>query len=117
VAAGVGTIGAIIFANRISSKRAAALAAAYAISEGRFSEYKEKMKEKMGIQKEKKFADEITQERVNANPPTGSVLVLGAGDVLCRDEFTGRYFRSTVETIKRAENEVNHEIMHSGYAV
>lgn len=117
VAIGVGTVTAIIFANRISSKRAAALAAAYAISEGRFSEYKEKVKEKMGIQKEQKVIDEIAQDRMNNNPPSDGMLIIGDSKVLCKDEFTGRYFRSTVEEIKRAENEVNFEIIHSGYAV
>lgn len=117
VVAGASTITAIIFANRISTKRAAALAAAYAISEGRFSEYKEKVKEKMGVQKEQKVVDEIAQDRLNANPPKESIVIIGDGKVLCKDEFTGRYFRSTVEEIKRAENEVNHEIMNSGYAV
>ena len=40
-------------------KRLAALGAAYAISESNFDEYKEKAKEKLGINKEQKLRDAI----------------------------------------------------------
>lgn len=115
-ATGVGTIAAIIFANRISAKRAAALAAAYALSQDRFSDYKEKMQEKLGVKKEQAVTTELIQNRVDANPPGKNLVIVGNGTVLCRDEFSGRYFRSTVEAIKRAENEINFEIINSGYA-
>jgi hypothetical protein len=35
---------------------------------------------------------------------------------LCFDTLTGRYFTSTVEQIRRAENRVNYELMHYMYA-
>lgn len=116
---GVGalTITAIIMANRLSSKEAAALATAYGLSEKAFSEYKEKVVERLGEGKEQKIRDEVAQDRINANPVQGrEVIIAGTGEVLCYDLFTGRYFQSTVEEIKKAENKINFEILHHMYA-
>ena len=47
------------------------------------------------------------------NPPTAQdVIFAGTGEVLCYDMLTGRYFQSTVEKIKHAENKINHELVH-----
>lgn len=108
--AGVATIGCIVMANRVSAKRAAALAAAYGISERRFHEYRDKVTEKLGLTKERAVRDEIAQDQVNSNPPNQQVLILGSGDVLCYDSLTGRYFNSSVEQIKTAENKINQEL-------
>ena len=43
---------------------------------------------------------------------TREIILAGTGEVLCFDQHTGRYFQSTMEEIKRAENMVNHEIIH-----
>lgn len=114
-AVGVGglTIASIIFAHRISAKEIAAMATAAGISERAFSEYKEKVVEKLGKNKETAVRDEIAQDRVNANPATDrNVIITGSGEVLCYDALTDRYFTSTVEEIKKAENTVNFEIVN-----
>lgn len=114
-AAGVGgiTIASIIFANRISTKEAAAMAAAYGLSERAFAEYKDKVVEKIGQNKETAVRDEIAQDRVTANPVNTRELILaGTGEVLCYDVLTGRYFQSSVEEIKKAENAVNYDIVN-----
>jgi|SRR5580765_855640 len=111
VASGVLTIASIITANKISSKKIAALAVAGGISERALQEYKDKVVEKFGVTKSDAVRDEIAQDRVQNNPPdTRQVLVTGTGDVLCYDMLTGRYFTSTMEDIKRAENKVNFEL-------
>lgn len=117
VTAGTLTITAIIASNRVSSRRAAGLAAAYSISERAFSEYKEKVIERVGEKKEQSYRDEIAQERVNRNPVDDKqVLITNGGEVLCYDNFTGRYFKSSMETIRQAQNEINYQIVHQGYA-
>lgn len=111
------TVSAIIMANRIGNRRAAALAAAYTLSEQIFAEYKDKVLEKMGETKERKVRDEIAQDRVNKNPVrTSQIIVTGKGDVLCYDSYTGRYFKSTVEDLRKAQNELNHIVLSSYYA-
>jgi len=109
------TIACIILANRIGSRRAAALAAAYAISERGFAEYKQKVVEKLGAPKEQKVRDEIAQERVNKNP-FNDLFVIGEGQALCYDSYTGRYFLCDMESIRRAENDINYEINSNYYA-
>ena len=117
VGAGITTITAIFFSYKISSQQSAALAAAYGISERAFQEYKDKVVEKIGAKKENTIVESIAQDRVDAHPLDGKdVIVIGAGDVLCFEELTGRYFRSTIEAVKAAENKINHEILNTGYA-
>lgn len=118
-AVGVGglTIASIILANRLSSKQAAALTAAYGISEKAFQEYKEKVVEKLGQTKETAIRDDIAQDRIKQQPVnTRELVITGNGKVLCYDMLTGRYFESSVEEIKRAENAVNYEIVTSDSA-
>jgi hypothetical protein len=113
VASGASTIAAIICANRISTSRAAALAAAYTLSEKRIGEYKDKMAEKLGVTKEQKARDEIAQERVDAHPVGQSqIIITGTGDVLCYDSPSDRYFRSNAEAIRRVENDINAQVIH-----
>lgn len=118
IGTGVLTIVCIICANRIGTRRAAAVAAAYSISEKAFAEYKDKVVKQIGEGKEKKVRDEIAQDRVNQNP-VGNRIVLsgkGNGDILCYEAFTDRYFKSDMETIKKAQNELNFEILNNSYA-
>lgn len=112
------TITSIVMANRISAARAAALAAAYGISERRFEEYKAKTLEKLGIGKEQKLRDEIAQDAVNKNPPgkDNSVIIIGGDDILCYDMITGRYFRSSAEKVRKAQNYINTQLINYQYA-
>jgi Family of unknown function (DUF6353) len=112
VASGVLTITSIIVANKISSKKIAALAVAGGISERALQEYKDKVVEKLGERQSEKMRDEIAQDRVSKHPiGTKEVILAGTGEVLCYDMLSGRYFQSTVEEIKRAENKINFEIV------
>ncbi|HMS83602.1 MAG TPA: DUF6353 family protein [Nitrospira sp.] len=117
VGSGITTVTAIFFSYQIASKQSAAFAAAYGISEKAFQEYKDKVVEKMGSKKETTIVESLAQDKVDANPLNDrEVIVIGAGDVLCFEELTGRYFRSTIEAIKGAENKINHEVLNSGYS-
>lgn len=116
IGTGVFTVACIVGANRIGTRRAAALAAAYSLSEKAFVEYKDKVVEKIGHQKEQKVRDEVAQDRINANPvSTREVLITGNGDVLCYDTITGRYFNSNMEALRKAENDIDRTIMHDDY--
>lgn len=114
VGVGIVTIACIVGANRIGTRRAAAMAAAYSISEKAFVEYKEKVVEKLGENKERDIRDEIAQDQVNRNS-TGQQVLVGDGNALCYDTFSGRYFRGTMEDIKKAWNDTNYEILHNNY--
>lgn len=106
---GGGTIAAIIFAHRMDAQKIAALAAAYGLAERNLSEYKEKAAEKLTGPKRDQIETDLAQEAVNRTPGH-EVLVIGDGEVLCFDKANGRYFKSTMETIKAAVNATNSEI-------
>lgn len=110
------TCAAIISANRIGTKRTAALAAAYTISEQAFSEYRTKIVEKIGDRKETQYRDEIAQERITRTAEKYMPTVVGTGKVPCYDMFTDRYFQSTIEDIKKAQNDTNYRMLNDGYA-
>lgn len=116
VALGITTVASIVMASRISSKQIAGLVVASGVSERALQEYKAKVVEKLGDKQESALVDEIAQDRVNHIPSSGQVIIAGSGDVLCFESLTGRYFNSTIESIKKAENKVNYDIIHYDYA-
>lgn len=115
--AGVMAVSCIIAANRIGSRRAAAMAAAYSVTEKAFETYKEKVVEKLGENKERAVRDEIAQDEVSRNPVNNrEVLIAGGGEVLFFDKFSARYFESDMESVKGAQNQVNYMINNNFYA-
>ncbi|AOZ64912.1 hypothetical protein SEA_ESKETIT_47 [Streptomyces phage Esketit] len=109
------TVTATICANRVSERRAAAMASAYAFAEKSFKEYREKTQKKVGKTKEQAIRDEIVQDRITEHPPSQTVLALAAqqGSVLCWDKWSDRYFVSDMESIRKAVNDFNHELINS----
>lgn len=116
VVSGVVTIGAIVGVNRIGTRRTVALAAAYSILENSFDEYREKVTEIWGENKQRAVRDEIAQDRIDRSPASQQEIIVAGGSVLCYDGYTDRYFLSSVEKIRQAENDVNFQILHGGYA-
>lgn len=117
VGVGAATITSIIFANRIEARRGAALAAAYAISEKAFVEYREQVVKKLGENKERAIRDESAQTQVDRDPPTMQRYILtGKGTTMCRDSFSGRYFEGDIEKIRKAQNDFNQQVLYDGRA-
>lgn len=113
-----GVLGAacLIGANSMSLRKNAALAAAYALSETNFKEYREKTLEEVGEKKEEKIRNAVAEEKITKNPVnTSTVLETGNGDTLCYDAICGRYFKSSIEKLKSALNELNMELVQDGY--
>ena len=115
VITGGATIASIILANRMSAQRAAALAAAYGLSQKQFEEYKAKVTEKLTGPKKQQITDELAQERVDRAGPS-QIVIINGDEVLCFDEPTGRYFKSSMEKINKAANSTNQEIIAHGHA-
>jgi hypothetical protein len=115
VAAGAATITCILMAQRLNAQQITAMAALYGLSQDRFQEYREKVAEQFGLNKEQKVRDAAAQDLVKKTEGS-QVIILGEGEVLCFDKFTGRYFRSTMDRIKKAENAINRSIYNYDYA-
>lgn len=115
--AGSLTIGAIIMAQSINSRRQAAFISAYTIAETRFRDYQQKVVDKMGEAKEQEVRDDIAQDYVNANPINNSTLIVNDTDTQAfLDILSGRHFLSTVEKVRRAENKLNYQLNNDAYA-
>lgn len=114
----VASTACLIGASSVNTKRNAALATAYKLSETALSEYREKVVETIGEKKERIVRDKVAEERVKKNPVSkNEVIVTGNGKTLCFDPISGRYFMCSIETIKKAENTLNKQMLHdiSGY--
>lgn len=107
---GTVTISCIIFGERIGARRTAAAYSLLTVSEKAFVEYKDKVVEQLGVNKEQKIRDEIAQDRVTMTSGQGIVIV-GTGNVLCYEVHTGRYFNSDMETLRKAQNTINAKII------
>lgn len=116
VGTGAFAIACIIAANRIQTRRAAALASAYTLSQEFFKEYKGKVLEKLGDKGEKEISEAVAQDRANKAQFSSKEVVVLSGQVLCFDTYTGRYFMSDVETIRSSVNEINFQINSSYFA-
>lgn len=117
VTTGVFTCACIIGANRIGNRRAAAMASAFALSERAFDEYREQVVKQIGKVKEKKVREAVAEERIKRNPPKEQEIVRTAGgDCLYQDAYSSRYFWSDAQSIQRAVNEINNEMLNQGYA-
>lgn len=114
---GVGSAACLIRANSVSTRRNAALLTAYNLSKTALSEYKEKVVETFGEKKEKTIIDAIAKDKVEKDPVTNhEVIVTEKGSTLCYDSLFGRYFTSDIDTIKKAENNLNRIIVSNMYA-
>lgn len=113
---GAATIGCIIASSKASTKRTTAAVAAYSLTERAFTEYKERVVDQIGKNAEQKIRDDIAQETVTNNPPNSKeVIILGKGDVLCCELYTRRYFKSNMDMLRKAENQINAKIISDVY--
>jgi hypothetical protein len=110
------TVACIVCSSQASGRRTAAAVTAYSLSEKAFSQYKEKVVEQLGKNKEQQLRDDLAQERVAQNPvDSRNVLVTIGGDAPWCELYTMRYFRSDMETIRKAVNIINARINSDVY--
>jgi len=106
----------IIGASSVSARRNAALATAYQLSTTALSDYKEKVIETIGEKKEHTINDKVAQKKVEETPASKSEIILTEkGNTLCFDSFSSRYFKSDIEAIRRAENNLNQRLLAYDY--
>lgn len=103
----------IIAGNRVSSKRTAALAAAYTISETALQEYQTKTKEIVGEKKVKQIEEAVAKEQVAKTKETKEIVLSDDSEQLFFEPLSGRYFKSTWNAIQKACNDINEEALGS----
>lgn len=114
---GVATIACIIGAHTTHSRRHAAILGAYSITEAAFKDYRAKIVETIGESKERRVREDLAKDQLEKNPVEGSqVIITGLGETMCYDTITGRYFKSDIEKIRKAQNDINAKIVNEMHA-
>lgn len=109
---GAASIACLVGSNSVNARRHAALATAYKLSETAFAEYRDSVVDVIGEKKEKAVRDKASEKQIKENPVTKTEIIMtGKNKTLFFDPLSHRYFYSTIETIKRAENILNKEII------
>lgn len=123
---GAGTVACIFGANITNKRHHAALLSAYTLVDSSFKEYKDKLKDLYGTETHNKIINSIAVEKVDRDWITsggymGTYCTLSdeeaCGDpVLFYEEFSNRYFESTIEQVISAEYHMNRNYALRGYS-
>lgn len=108
---GVATLACMFGANVLNKRQQASLMSAYALVDNSYREYKKKVEELYGEGSNQKVQAEIAKDKYEE-----SDLEPEDGMKLFYDEFSGRYFESTIEKVQRAEYEINRDLNMQCYA-
>lgn len=103
------SIGCIVGASTVHVKRNAALATAYQLAANTLSDYKEKVIETIGEEREKevqKKVDAKKVEKINSTEPS----FVRKGKPLCIEPISGRPFEMDLEDVKAAINRLNYRL-------
>lgn len=124
-AAGVGTLTCIFGANVLDKRSQAAITSAYALINEAHNRYKGKLKELYGEEAHNKIVDSIMVEKAeemrvcNYNLTSYCDLSIADGTSeprLFYDEYSNRFFETTVEQVMNAEYHLNRNFVLRGFA-
>lgn len=107
----------LLEANSENTRRNAALAAAYKLSETALIEYKNATLDTVGEKKEKAIREKIAENKMINDPITNKeVIVTGLGNTICYETTSSRYFGSDIAKIHIAEKNLNKQILSQDFA-
>lgn len=105
VAVGVTTIACIFGANVLNKRQQASLMSAYALIDSSYKEYKNKVIELYGEEADAHVREEIAKDHYKDED-----IEVEDGKQLFYDEYSERYFESTMEKVITAEYAINRKI-------
>ncbi len=109
------TVACIVGANKISIKRETALAAACRLTETAFSDYKAKAVEMIGAEKEHEIQKAVNEDNAKNRPQLPAqtnILISGNDDCEFYEAVTKSTFRSTVNKVEKARNDMNFDMTY-----
>lgn len=116
VVTGTMSVVCLVGASSVNTRRNAALATAYTLSETALKEYREKVVETIGEKKEQAVRDAIAKDKIDKDPvSTREIIITDKGNTLCYDTISGRYFKSGKDKLERIANELNRRMLNEGY--
>ena len=108
---GIATIACIFGANVIGRRQQAALASAYVLLDQTNKEYKQKVVDVYGSEADQKVRAEITKDHYDEGGIEDEYeYEEDDGKILFYDQFSRRYFRSTMEDVLKAEYNTNRQL-------
>ena len=108
IAMGALSLTCFIGSNWCSHRHYVTLEAAYAIASNSLKTYQDKVIEVAGKKTAEKIDEKIVEEKIIAAPPQESkIIVTDKGKTLFFDLWSGRYFESDMEAVRRAINNCN----------
>lgn len=106
----------IVMSNRISIKRTAVMAGLYSAAQESKRLYQARVLEKLGPRAEREVRSKVAQDHIIKNPPRdGENVFQSKGESLCYDPQSGRYFYCDYETIQRAVNDINRDLLSESF--
>lgn len=99
----------IIKADHVNNTRSAMFAGAYKLSEQALLDYRDKVVETLGEEKEREISDSVVKAKQRTQP--ANEVIFGTGQCLCYDPLSGRYFNSDMDKIRKIENDLNYRLM------
>lgn len=115
VAMGAASAACIIGGQTVSLRRNAVLAGLYTLTDNTLKEYQDKVIETVGEKKNNDIVDAMAKDIVEQNQVVEQNVIYAGGEHLCYDPLTGRYFRSDIELINRAVNNLNKSLIDDRY--
>ena len=124
VVAGMSTIVCVFGANILNQRQQASLASAYALIDSSYKEYKAKLKELYGEEAHNNIVDAIAAEKCDEiHISDGGLTSAYTREIesdteprLFYDEYSGRYFETTIEKVLLAEYHLNRNYILRGFA-
>lgn len=110
---GVATIACIFGANALNKRQQAALMSAYALLDNSYKDYKKKVGELYGEDADLKVRQELAKDDYDEEEDGSEE---DDGKHLFYDQYSGRYFRATNETVLTAKYEINKVLNDDCYA-
>ena len=110
------SLGCVLGANVVSSKRLGSVTKAYKLTSKSLEEWKASAIESVGARGKEKLMDSISEKLIKDNPPKEDEIVRVDGipeadKNLCLDAISGRYFESSAEKIRQAFNYIASDVI------
>lgn len=108
---GAATVGCIVGANVLNKRHQATLVSAYGLIDQSYKKYKKKVEELYG-----EDADDNVKDGIAKDDYEEAKYNLSGDKELFYDEFSGRYFESTILNVQQAEYYINRDLSMRDYA-
>lgn len=106
-----------VAARATEARKTAALAGAYWVAEQQYKELKNRVNTNAPVISQER--EEATSAAIKSAGPVSNQEIIFVSDDskhLCFDTLTGRYFFSTIETLRKAQNTLNARVISEMYA-